>query len=1503
MKKIKKFSAILLSAVLVLTGSFSSICYAETVEGEGQGMNISEITEGSDVESNQTANSDKAANESGIENVSFRMTTSPNCKMGEYTTNLKLEKEGDKYYLIVPDYGIYYSLPKGTAGTPDTMPTFEVALPENTEASLKVSYNQVMTTDGYKEGRTVESDSSGKAQFDTLIYNTLYDDSFSVEIIPEGQTSGKVYPIYIKPQIVISSVTVTDSKKQIRPFENSKTYSNKNTIHPKYKEVTTDAVKGDTVTIFPTSYASQLTNNQTIKPVYTMKVNGEQVALTGNTSTYTYKIPEDGETTIEISASCEGCQDAEPVTLHLLSAEEDNYPQIATFTKQTLTLSINATETISISLNNSNQEGFSYQWEKGTLKGYNQIAAANSAECSIDTSKPAKNEFYRCIVTKTVDGREYTATSKQVASVTVNVADGESVPVPTIKTQPVAAKYEVGQSIKALSVDVEGCVGGTLKYQWYKNSDNSYDGATAITSATKQQYSPTQAEVGTVYYFCEVYDTISSKQSSPIKSDIVGIEVTSVPTFSLEGAGTEEKPYLIKSLSDLNTLREFVNNRGASFANSYFKLEDDITLDKDWVPIGTTKDGTDDVDYGRNMRPFSGIFDGNDKQITVADGGLPLFNYVRAATIKNLKIYGTRIDGYGLINNYNIDYGEDGLYNTGCPETATIDNVTLITGTKILKSGLIGGFASGANKITITNCVAQKGVIIGYDKQQSSIGTFAGSFNGIMINCKSEADVYGISNVGGLIGGKGQSMGSCSALNCEFSGNVYATGEQVGGIIGSGYDGSGTAPNTPVVTIKNCLVSGNITGNDRVGGILGAEPGCEDCWANGAGSVENSIFCGKITATKSDAAVGAIVGFLKSYNEYQTVGDNYYLNDCGAKNGIGQVELIKLENFDITKTAQSVTKEQLTNNSVVKKLNASKTSFKNWIQGENFPEHSKEPLVYALKLDGTPKTEYKVGESFDKSGLSVTGILTDGTEKNISLDDPELKFSGFDNSKASKVTVKVTYGVAESEYEVTVLYAEPKDITVKFTLLGDEKHFDESGKNTTGETHTLASGNLTTWIPETTYTITQNDTVWTVLQKALKDNNMTYDNPSGNYVTSITRNGISLGEFSNGKLSGWMYTLNGTHPLLGVSEQYLNNGDIIVFHYTDDYTKEEGSDKWDIPGTGDDTAVSTTQDITATVKDGEATAAVAADAITKLIDDAVKNTATNINLNVKNADKADKVSVELPKTSVSNIANKTDADLTVTTPLGKVTMDKNAMKEAVKAASGSDLTIVLEKQSIADESKDTLGSSAAQTKVSILSGGKEITDLGTAKLKILLPVSDTLKDKNLAAAAVDADGSLTKIDGKTVTVDGKTYYQIETSKPGSFVVAESESIDAAIKAQAGETDEEKAERIKAGVEKTTIKLRSTFSKKNNIQLKWTKSKGYKVDYYEVFKSTKRFSGFGTKAYYKTSTGTKNTYINTKELKKGTRYFYKVRGVRIINGEKVYTQWSNKAWRISRVNRK
>ena len=58
-----------------------------------------------------------------------------------------------------------------------------------------------------------------------------------------------------------------------------------------------------------------------------------------------------------------------------------------------------------------------------------------------------------------------------------------------------------------------------------------------------------------------------------------------------------------------------------------------------------------------------------------------------------------------------------------------------------------------------------------------------------------------------------------------------------------------------------------------------------------------------------------------------------------------------------------------------------------------------------------------------------------------------------------------------------------------------------------------------------------------------------------------------------------------------------------------------------------------------------------------------------------------------------------------------------------------------------------------------------------------------------------------------------------------------------------------------------------------------------MDYYQVFRSKKRTTGYGTKAIYQTKSGKVNTYINTKSIKKGTRYYYKIRGVRSVDGKK------------------
>jgi fibronectin type 3 domain-containing protein len=74
--------------------------------------------------------------------------------------------------------------------------------------------------------------------------------------------------------------------------------------------------------------------------------------------------------------------------------------------------------------------------------------------------------------------------------------------------------------------------------------------------------------------------------------------------------------------------------------------------------------------------------------------------------------------------------------------------------------------------------------------------------------------------------------------------------------------------------------------------------------------------------------------------------------------------------------------------------------------------------------------------------------------------------------------------------------------------------------------------------------------------------------------------------------------------------------------------------------------------------------------------------------------------------------------------------------------------------------------------------------------------------------------------------------------------------------------------------------------KSGITVKWSRSKGYKVDGYQIYRSTKKSSG-----YKKIATTTKRKYKDTRSLKSGKKYYYKVRGYRKVNGKTVYTRWS------------
>lgn len=749
----------------------------------------------------------------------------------------------------------------------------------------------------------------------------------------------------------------------------------------------------------------------------------------------------------------------------------------------------------------------------------------------------------------------------------------------------------------------------TITYSWNCSGSGAYSSDPTYTPKTDIAY-------GLQQWYCSVhikfagrgYNVYGNVFNTKVNVYVDRAGQSTPDTITFNGKGTEQEPYELSAQTDLETLRTYVS-QGYDFADTYLLLTKDITLDDKWTSIGEGNAGT----KGKGWKTFSGTLDGGNHTLTYAEGtDQPLFKYVREATVKNLNIKAPYLKNYGLVSDYGVDYGDDGNYNvgaggsyaSGCPDTIDIINVTIKSGSVIQKSGFIGGFASGANVVNIRDCVVEENVKIGWDKENDcsaggSVGSFGGSFNGTITNCVSQADVYGGNFVGGLVGQKGQSMGPYDIINCSFTGTVTSTGHYVGGIAGGGYCAT-SAPNTPAATIQNCYVSGTITGLDNVGGILGGEAQIQ-AW--NTSYIQDNCFYGTVCATGEDASCGAIIGRLKSLNKNNVIENNYFVEDCGAENGIGTLHYldtsanveapegctvfnskvrlpdesgISRKNVnrtddplgkDADQLAAKKTAEEFKDDTVVTLLNGSESSLKNWEKGTTGPVHSRTPVWSKIAISGTYKTEYVIGEELDLSDAVFTATRSDGLTKEVSLEDVQI--SGYDKTVRGNQTITVKYGVASCAFEIRVLKPASSDIRVSFTLLGDHVHTEDET-----EVHTLADGNLETWIKKKSFTVSNNATVLDVITKAFDAANaasetevFSSENPTGNYIESITYNGTTLGEFTNGDESGWMYTLNGKHPGLGVSEQYLENGDVIVFHYTDDYTLEEGSEHWG-PGNG-----------------------------------------------------------------------------------------------------------------------------------------------------------------------------------------------------------------------------------------------------------------------------------------------------------------------------------------------
>ena len=403
---------------------------------------------------------------------------------------------------------------------------------------------------------------------------------------------------------------------------------------------------------------------------------------------------------------------------------------------------------------------------------------------------------------------------------------------------------------------------------------------------------------------------------------------------------------------------------------------------------------------------------------------------------------------------------------------------------------------------------------------------------------------------------------------------------------------------------------------------------------------------------------------------------------------------------------------------------------------------------FTFTLTEEKQLSFDYGVSSDQSSGVLSITLTSGEESKTIAD----KIGGETGGSFSEVlpagsytlTVKFVRGqayvwtdVKEDIGYITNVKIQDKPTTspstpdakpsVTFRLIGSEiaKQDVDLGTNT-------YLPNYVTWIATKTYTLEElgkDATVGTVFKKALDAKGLSYEGYDNNYISSITSpSGYILSEMTNGPKSGWMYTVNGSHPDKGLLEYKVKDGDVIIWHYVNDYAYEvqdwfESKDypalgnasTWngwlkaaDAEGsTGGGTAASPIEDknVTTTGTSGSAVTAsptevkvadktsadgtkvktaevtVSADNQKEILKQAKDNKSAEIVLNVakdsvKDAAKAD---IKLDKSFIDSIVKDTDAKLTVKTPLGNKTYTQDELKALADAATGSTITVTIEK--------------------------------------------------------------------------------------------------------------------------------------------------------------------------------------------------------------------------------
>ena len=94
------------------------------------------------------------------------------------------------------------------------------------------------------------------------------------------------------------------------------------------------------------------------------------------------------------------------------------------------------------------------------------------------------------------------------------------------------------------------------------------------------------------------------------------------------------------------------------------------------------------------------------------------------------------------------------------------------------------------------------------------------------------------------------------------------------------------------------------------------------------------------------------------------------------------------------------------------------------------------------------------------------------------------------------------------------------------------------------------------WMDGKSVTVKKGSTVYHAFIEALRDSGITQSGAASGYVRSMTKGGVTYGEFTHGDNSGWLYKVNGVLPNVALTQKKLADGDDILWYYTTDWKQD-----------------------------------------------------------------------------------------------------------------------------------------------------------------------------------------------------------------------------------------------------------------------------------------------------------------------------------------------------------